>query len=94
MCPILPHPANGRVELTGKLVDDTATYTCNEGYELVGDQVLTCLVGGNWDNPPPICRLFMSKQLDKMYVLATLYNCFYTYTKSRLMIHIEQSLLL
>ena len=44
------------VSLTGTSIGDTATYTCDDGYELVGVQVLNCQSNGMWDNSPPICR--------------------------------------
>jgi hypothetical protein len=47
---------NGKVSLSGVLVGDTATFACNNGYELVGDSVLYCLSGGTWDNSPPVCQ--------------------------------------
>ena len=63
MCPELSDPENGRVELNGTSVGDTATFTCNEGYELDGAQVLTCQEGGNWDNPLPMCKPLAGKKL-------------------------------
>ena len=33
---------DGTVTLTGNLVGDTATYTCDPGFELVGDVITTC----------------------------------------------------
>ena len=35
---------------------DTATFTCNAGFELVGDSVLHCLSDGTWDNSAPVCQ--------------------------------------
>ena len=47
---------NGRVSLSGVSVGDTATFTCNDGYELVGDSSLICLSDGSWDSSPPVCQ--------------------------------------
>ena len=33
---------NGMMTLTGNSVDDTTTYTCNSGFELIGDVTSTC----------------------------------------------------
>ena len=47
---------------TGNLVGDTATYTCNSGFELCGDPTTTCTedAGGNSASfpavPPPECK--------------------------------------
>ncbi|CAI8054234.1 CUB and sushi domain-containing protein 1, partial [Geodia barretti] len=56
VCTTLGNPSNGMVSLTGTSIGNTATYTCYDGYELVGVQVLNCQSNGMWDNSPPICR--------------------------------------
>ena len=42
--------------MTGNSAGDTATYTCNDGFELNGEDVLNCQADGTWDNPPPTCE--------------------------------------
>ena len=42
---LCPNPIgidNGEVTFTGNSVRDTATYTCNLGFELIGDATTTC----------------------------------------------------
>jgi hypothetical protein len=56
-CPVLENPANGVVMTTGLSPGDTATYTCDPGYELVGTAVQTCGNNGEWSDVPPTCRL-------------------------------------
>ena len=56
LCPDLDNPVNGSVSQSGNSEGDTATYTCDNGYELFGHQVLNCQANGTWDNSPPICR--------------------------------------
>ena len=56
LCPDLSDPANGMVSMTANSVGDTATFTCDAGYELNGADVLTCQSDGTWDNPPPTCE--------------------------------------
>ena len=34
VCTTLGNPSNGMVSLTGTSIGDTATYTCDDGYEL------------------------------------------------------------
>ena len=63
LCPELPDPANGMVTLTGTSVADTATYTCNAGFQLAGAPVLTCQGGGTWDNPLPRCQSLAGMKL-------------------------------
>ena len=33
---------NGMVTITGNSVGDIATYTCDSGFELIGDMIMTC----------------------------------------------------
>ena len=60
-CPDPPEIANGMRSFTGNLVGDTATYTCNSSFELIGDPTTTCTedAGGNSASfpavPPPKC---------------------------------------
>ena len=42
LCSSLSSPSNGTVASTGNSVGDTATYTCNTGFELIGQTVVTC----------------------------------------------------
>ena len=56
LCPTLGNPANGMVALSGTSVGDTAAYTCNDGFELVGAPLLNCQADGTWDDSPPMCR--------------------------------------
>ena len=58
-CGSLPDPANGQVTLTGTTVGSEATYTCNPGYTLWGDQTRQCRSGGQWSGSEPTCeRMF------------------------------------
>ena len=55
VCPYLVNPVNGTVTLNRTLPGDTATFTCNTNYDLVGDDVLTCRSDGHWKSDPPVC---------------------------------------
>ena len=55
-CPDLDDPANGEVMVSGMSPGDTATYTCDSGFELVGADTLTCGNDGQWSPAPSICR--------------------------------------
>ena len=49
-------PVNGEVILTNSTYyASVAIYSCNEGYDLVGETNRTCLVSGNWSDSAPIC---------------------------------------
>ena len=56
-CGNLTDPANGSVAHTaGTDVGQTATYSCNTGYHLVGDSTRTCQNRGNWSGDAPTCQ--------------------------------------
>ena len=46
-----------------------ATYTCNDGYELVGESMRNCLSDGMWDNFPPICVLVTGETYHRRLIL-------------------------
>ena len=61
LCPDPDGILNGMVTFTGNSGGDTATYTCNSGFELIGDATTTCTqVDDNSATfppvPPPECR--------------------------------------
>uniref|UniRef100_UPI00398EAF8C complement receptor type 2-like n=1 Tax=Pristiophorus japonicus TaxID=55135 RepID=UPI00398EAF8C len=41
---------------------ETITYSCNEGYEMVGNSVIECSENNSFVPPPPICRPFVGCQ--------------------------------
>ena len=56
-CGSLTGPANGQVDLTsGTTFGQTATYSCNTGYNLVGDSTRTCQATGVWSGSAPTCQ--------------------------------------
>ena len=60
LCPEPVDPVNGMVTFTGNSVNDTATYTCNSGFELVGSATATCtqvdVNSATFSPAPPVCR--------------------------------------
>ena len=55
LCPDLSNPTNGTVTVMGTSVGDTASYTCNDGFELIGSMSVTCTSDGTWSDEPPMC---------------------------------------
>ena len=54
-CPELINPENGVVSVDNNNLNGVAEYTCNEGFKLDGDPILTCLESEHWSTQPPIC---------------------------------------
>ena len=52
-CAGLTAPANGAINLD--LPAKTVTYTCNTGYDLIGNAMRTCMLGGAWTGTDPTC---------------------------------------
>lgn len=54
-CSGLSAPANGQVLLSGTTFGSVATYTCNNGYSLVGSSTRSCQSNGQWSGDAPSC---------------------------------------
>ena len=56
-CGTLSNPANGQVSHTdGTTYGETATYSCNTGYNRVGGSTRTCQAAGTWSGSEPTCQ--------------------------------------
>ena len=56
-CRVLTDPANGQVNhAAGTTFGQTTTYSCNTGYNLVGDSTRTCQATGLWSGSEPTCQ--------------------------------------
>ena len=63
-CGDLTDPANGQVTHTsGTTFRQIATYSCNTGYNLVGDSTRTCQATGVWSGSAPTCEGVLLKVL-------------------------------
>ena len=59
-CGTLSNPLNGQVSHTsGTTFRQTATYSCNTGYNLVGDSTRTCQATGEWSGSEPTCECML-----------------------------------
>ena len=59
-CSTLNDPANGQVSHTaGTTFGQTATYSCNTDYNLLGDNTRTCQATGMWSGSKPTCRCML-----------------------------------
>ena len=76
-CSTLSNQANGQVSHTaGTTFGQTATYSCDTGYNLVGDSNRICQATGEWSGRAPTCQGIMISMLNDITL--------YTYIKSRL----------
>ena len=55
-CGNLTDPANGQVNHTAGTFGQIATYSCNTGYNLVGDSTRTCQATGEWSGSESTCE--------------------------------------
>ena len=57
VCPgDLTAPTNGAVTVNGVRTGDKAVYSCEDGFELVGDVMRTCMSNSQWSGEPPVCQ--------------------------------------
>ena len=54
-CETLEDIDNGSVNMTGVTPGSTATYNCNQDYQLKGPATRTCLADGTWSGTEPTC---------------------------------------
>ena len=70
-CGTLTNPANGQVNHTAETTfGQTATYSCDPGYNLVGDSTRTCQADGIWSGSDPTCLGMLLLELE--YYVCTL----------------------
>ncbi|CAH1263509.1 CSMD3 [Branchiostoma lanceolatum] len=55
-CSSLLAPVYGSVRAPGNTYGDTATISCEPGYELIGDSIRTCEASGLWSGSTPLCQ--------------------------------------
>lgn len=55
-CPEAPAITGGKIQISGRRAGSTATYSCDHGYVLTGEAILSCGLGGEWTGKPPSCR--------------------------------------
>ncbi|KAK5642830.1 hypothetical protein RI129_008997 [Pyrocoelia pectoralis] len=55
-CPNPPNISGGTVKISGHRAGDTAIYTCEPGFIIYGQSVLSCALGGEWMGKAPTCK--------------------------------------
>lgn len=54
-CGPLPDPDNGQVTVFETTFGSSAIYSCNPGFQLVGDARRICTDSGKWSEKEPAC---------------------------------------
>ena len=76
-CGALTNPTNGQVSHLNRTVEgQTATYTCNTGYNLVGDSTRTCQATGVWSGSAPTCLMERMSSSHFQMCFAIVRSCF------------------
>ena len=55
LCPALVTPEHAIMNLTTLRIGGKATFSCEHGYKLLGDNDINCLSSGSWSGWPPGC---------------------------------------
>ena len=55
LCKDLVAPSNGTMVLTTLRIGGRATFKCQDGFSLKGDDDIECLSSGSWSSWPPSC---------------------------------------
>lgn len=63
-CPEPPQINGGKIKISGRRAGSTVTYTCDDGYVLIGEDLLSCGLGGEWTGKSPVCR-YVGRFLEK-----------------------------
>ena len=66
-CESLSNPANGMVTVTGLTPGSIATYTCDNTYQLLGNDTRTCDSNGLWTKMEPTCV--------RKYLMIIVFSC-------------------
>ncbi|XP_065916119.1 uncharacterized protein [Dysidea avara] len=62
-CPSLAAPNNGMIDCTGNMFEDTCTFSCDQGYELNGNETRTCQSNTTWNGTDVMCTPVSCQQL-------------------------------
>lgn len=92
-CPVLQQISNGLVNVSSYSENSIATYQCNSGYKLIGNDTRQCLLGGKWTNQEPFCQYvdcgqpksiangnYQLVNMTTNYLSVALYSCNDNYT--------------
>ena len=55
-CGSLVAPENGTLTIDSTTFESTVNYSCDEGYNIAGDEMRTCQENGSWSGQKPVCQ--------------------------------------
>ena len=62
-CPQLQPPQFGKVVTKGLVATNISMYSCDYGYNLIGDDIRHCQYSGSWNGTEPACKSNSSTQM-------------------------------
>ena len=62
LCPNLTAPADGLLVMSGNYEGAIANFSCQAGYNLKGESIVTC-VDGQWNSTTPVCEIIGMRYL-------------------------------
>ena len=79
VCDAPTAPTNGNVDIEGTSIGNTATYTCNSGFERIGTETATCFpvdggASAEFSPEPPLCLRKLICLLQRMLPLYNQHN--------------------
>ena len=88
-CGTLTDPANGQVSHTaGTTFGETATYSCDPGYNLVGDSNHTCRATGVWSGCAPTCQGMLLLEMEYYLTMSIMLVIRWSETGKKWLVHI------
>ena len=88
-CSTLTEPANGQVSHTaGTTFGETATYSCDTGYNLVGDNTRTCGATGVWSGCAPTCQGMLLLEMEYYLTMSIMLVIRWSETGKKWLVHI------
>ena len=62
-CPLVPVPRSGSIVSESVIYGGTIVFSCNEGFQLDGQDTIKCTGNGNWSHDVPLCSPIMCEEL-------------------------------
>lgn len=57
VCGFLFPPEDGSVNSSATTFQSISTFSCSDGFDLVGAEVLVCTADGKWNGSSPVCKI-------------------------------------